>query len=264
MDQVVQRGSRAGAAALGQDALLAQIRRDGFALLPGVLPPDECTALGAAIVGRYHALHPPGRPFRAGGRYTGHVNFLAGPQGWALTRKLEAKGVRKLADDLLGGSARLFRVTGNLNRTGSTPQDMHFDYEPPSEAVVVNIALVPTDRRNGATEIVRGAHSGSHSYRSLHVSGRVAEAEQLAMEPGDVVIRLASLWHRGMPNRGDEHRPMLTLIYEPDDGSGSELVPEPDIAFLANRFYGRLAMLRELAEVHLAPLFHWLRMARRS
>jgi hypothetical protein len=68
----------------------------------------------------------------------------------------------------------------------------------------------------------------------------------MRMSAGDVIIRLSSVWHRGMPNKSKAIRPMLAFTWE--DG-GSDLA-DPytahggKITLLTNRyarnFSGRL------------------------
>ena len=60
----------------------------------------------------------------------------------------------------------------------------------------------------------------------------------MPLAPGDALIRISTLWHRGMPNRTATPRPMLAFTWE--DG-GSKLddpyaVHDGKITFLPNRY----------------------------
>ncbi|ETN46582.1 uncharacterized protein HMPREF1541_00767 [Cyphellophora europaea CBS 101466] len=100
-----------------------------------------------------------------------------------------------------------------------------------SFAQVINIALVDTSARNGATEVWPGSHHVS--VHDAHVSGKDNE-EQLPIKPellelrrrhsppvractkkGSLVIRDLRLWHAGMPNLTDEPRVMLAFVAQP-------------------------------------------------
>jgi hypothetical protein len=79
----------------------------------------------------------------------------------------------------------------------------------------------------------------------------------MRMSAGDVIVRLSSLWHRGMPNKSKAIRPMLAFTWE--DG-GSELA-DPytahggKIALLSNRYAQNLSgRLRERAFASLPAL----------
>ena len=87
---------------------------------------------------------------------------------------------------------------------------------------------------------------------------RVAQAtEEVHFGAGDVIIRLSSVWHRGMPNKSKAIRPMLAFTWE--DG-GSELADPYTahggrITLLTNRYAQNLSgRLQERAFASLPAL----------
>lgn len=242
-----------------------QFETQGFCIFPGALDAEYCSRIARDVIGEHERIVASGWKFAAGGRYTGHLNFSPGPYGQELLDLLDGKGFMKIAEAVLGGPVALFGVVGNMNLPGSFAQDIHQDWAPPGEAVVFNIGLVPTTRENGPTEIVPGSQGARYTYTSLHRSGARRQSEFWEAAPGDLIMRLATVWHRGTENRSASPRPMLSVIVVPREGeqAAPPTVPVSDrISFSANRFFGRAARARELASIYLAWPMHWLRMAR--
>ena len=81
-----------------------------------------------------------------------------------------------------------------------------------------------------------GTHLREYKYWQYALSGK--PALRMRMSAGDVIVRLSSLWHRGMPNRSKAIRPMLAFTWE---NGGSDLA-DPytahggKIALLTNRY----------------------------
>jgi len=123
--------------------------------------------------------------------------------------------------------------------SGSQYQQAHSDVEPlfpqdnvslPPFCYVVNIPLVDFRPDNGPTEIwPYGTHlvgdptvvprpdfTRIDELRELPL-GRFTEEEmtpqQVITPAGSVVIRDIRMWHRGTPNRSNEPRPMMAMVY---------------------------------------------------
>jgi ectoine hydroxylase-related dioxygenase (phytanoyl-CoA dioxygenase family) len=109
----------------------------------------------------------------------------------------------------------------------------------------LNVATVDTDLGNGAMEIVPLSHQRNFKYWEIAL--KHTDRARLLMKQGDALIRISTLWHRGMPNRSAEPRPMLAFTWE--DGGSKLADPYAQhvgrITFLPNRFEtswrGRLA-----------------------
>jgi ectoine hydroxylase-related dioxygenase (phytanoyl-CoA dioxygenase family) len=114
--------------------------------------------------------------------------------------------------------------------------------------MIANVAMVRTTALNGATELSPGSHRRDYKYWKF-VCARHPKV-QVNMNPGDVLLRPSTLWHRGMPNRSQEIRPMLGFTWE-DGGSQLEdpfSLHGGKIRFLPNRYgQGMAAQARERA-----------------
>ena len=98
-------------------------------------------------------------------------------------------------------------------------------------AYVININLVDTSARNGATEVWPGSHhvstAESHDTPTLSEHDLVIGEEfleerrkhsppfQASTKRGSLIIRDLRLWPAGMPNRTDEPRVMLAFVAQP-------------------------------------------------
>jgi ectoine hydroxylase-related dioxygenase (phytanoyl-CoA dioxygenase family) len=133
---------------------------------------------------------------------------------------------------VLGRGVKNCQYRGNVNLPGSVAQPTHVDWAQfwpglerahPAAGLVVNVPLVAMDTHNGSTEIWPGTHcdttvsyqSGSAkiSPRALEARRRVAPPVQPTVPLGSVLIRDLRAWHRGMPNRSNEARPMLGMLH---------------------------------------------------
>ena len=90
----------------------------------------------------------------------------------------------------------------------------------PPILIVVNIALDDFKIENGATEIWPGSHflvdgEKDESLTLKIPSERSLEqiSKQLIMPAGSILIRDMRTWHRGMPNRTEQSRTMLSIVY---------------------------------------------------
>jgi len=109
---------------------------------------------------------------------------------------------------------------------GSPVQHIHRDsghlfpdtpYVLPMSTAVVNIPLVDFSQENGATEVWPASHliADAQTEQKLSLEARVKElpSVRVIMPAGSVVVRDMRCWHRGMPNRTAQPRPMLALVY---------------------------------------------------
>ena len=87
----------------------------------------------------------------------------------------------------------------------------------PVSGIYVNIPLVDFSEENGATKIWPGSHlimdSPPEDVRYLGERSKHLPALQTVMPLGSLILRDMRLWHVGMPNRTDTHRPMLDIGY---------------------------------------------------
>ena len=87
----------------------------------------------------------------------------------------------------------------------------------PVTGIYVDIPLVDFSEENGATKIWPGSHlimdSPPEDVRYLGERSKHLPALQAVMPLGSLILRDMRLWHVGMPNKTDIHRPMLDIGY---------------------------------------------------
>jgi hypothetical protein len=136
-------------------------------------------------------------------------------------------------DDLYGEPAHLFKDKLIYKPAGIRGYDLHQDYigwaSFPRSFVTAAVAIDPSTRGNGATEVFPGYHKGGYlspmdgEYHSLPV-GTVDESTGVLLElqPGDVGIFGCFTPHRSAPNTSGGTRRLLYLSYNADSDGGDQ------------------------------------------
>lgn len=239
--------------------IATRIDVDGYALIRNAVDPEYCASVGAEVVREYERLNRAGWKFKGGGRFMGHLAFRPSGHGHRITSILRRRGFVTAAERFRGAPLGVRACVGNMNLPGSRTQEIHQDgYGDVSLAddpIVFNVLLTETTPASGATDIIPG--SQGHTYRSLHSSGAVHGTVKFAGSPGDLLIRRSAVWHRGTTNSSAAPRPMFGVIMQ---ATGTPQQEDPlcdgPIEFFGNRFYGRFALLREVAALYGAPMLH--------
>lgn len=138
---------------------------------------------------------------------------------------------------ILGPGATLTSYGANTAFVGSGTQHVHADAVPPEPGpygpcrlLVVNVPLVDMTEENGATIYWPGTHQDTrlHSGNRFPTDEMITAweakrpAERVLANRGDLVLRDMRVWHGGMPNRTQTHRPMLALVHrneKPEQGT---------------------------------------------
>lgn len=138
---------------------------------------------------------------------------------------------------LLGSQATLTSYGANTAFVGSSTQHVHADAVPseagpygPCRLLVVNVPLIDMTEENGATIYWPGTHHDTrlHSGNRFPTEEMIAEweavrpAKRVLANRGDLVLRDMRVWHGGMPNRTQTHRPMLAMVHrneKPEQGT---------------------------------------------
>jgi hypothetical protein len=202
----------------------------------GVIDRRALATLVDELVGEFDRVRRSGALFEGGGTLSGHLNCFPGAGSRFVYEALEREGIIDVVRGLSDLPLRLPNVGCNLNLPGSSAQNEHVDGYFESPFLVVNVAAVDTTLVNGAMEILRGTHSRARKYWEILLDR--PERNRLCADAGDVLIRVSTLWHRGMPNRSSRPRPMLAFTWE--GGGSTEADPyrahDGKITFLPNRY----------------------------
>ena len=132
----------------------------------------------------------------------------------------------------LGEGVKNTMYSGNTCLPNETQQPLHVDHgqlwpglktATPAFSIVTNVPVVDMTPENGSTEIWPGTHldtTRSHDDKDIKIAPEDEARRRAEVEPlqpnvpaGGVIIRDMRLWHRGMPNRTNDIRTMLSIVY---------------------------------------------------
>ena len=235
--------------------LSSAFAREGYVTLPDLVSRSRLAALTDELRGEYARARANGELFSGGGTISGHLNCFPGAQSRFVYEELEQNGVFDLVRSLSPSATRMPNIGCNLNLPNSSAQNPHADGYAATSFLIVNVAPIDTDLKNGAMEVTPGTHLRDYKYWQYALSGK--PAIRMQMRAGDVIVRSSMLWHRGMPNRSNAIRPMLAFTWE----NGGSDVADPytahggKITLLPNRYTQNLSgRLRERAFASLPAL----------
>src|SRR4029450_2324593 len=125
-------------------------------------------------------------------------------------------------DAILGDNCHCHYLASDTALPGSDFQAVHSDIyllfpetplSLPTYSIVVNIPLIDVGPENGPVEIWPGGTHLMPSPLDLHHLAPHMHSQRVIMPAGSLLIRDMRMWHRGTPNRSDEIRTHLALIY---------------------------------------------------
>jgi len=193
------------------ERVLADLDRDGYAVVESLLSVDEAAAVHAGLRDVLDRT-PTGRNDFEGYK-TRRIYAL-----FAKTRAFDALALHPLLlgvlDAVLGPSYQLSAPTGIEIGPGEKAQFLHMDdgiypLPRPHPEVVLNSmwALDDFTVENGATRVVPGSHRWTD-----RIPVDPDETVPVTMPAGSVLFIVGSLWHGGGENRTD--RPRLGVLLE--------------------------------------------------
>jgi len=183
----------------------------GYVVLPGLVTKAELHSVQQRLTEEFETWQRSGAAFRGGGVLAGHLNCYPGKIASGVLSQLTQAGVLKLAQQLMPTNPRAIRMGCNFNLPGSVEQHYHMDGIYLEAFLIINVCVVDTDLNNGAIDLIPKTHKRFYKFWEF-AAGRVYKGStRVCMSRGDVLIRTSTLWHRGMPNRSQNARPMLAL-----------------------------------------------------
>jgi hypothetical protein len=209
--------------------------RDGYLHVPGVVDRAPLSQLTREIAAAWREQVKSGAMFTGGGNRSGHLNCFPGQASRFVYQQLERRGIFQLVQSLSSERLATPNIGANLNLPGSGEQNEHVDGYAATPFLILNVAAVDTDLQNGAMEIVPLSHRKSFKYWEIVL--RRTDRARLLMRQGDALIRISTLWHRGMPNHSADPRPMLAFTWE----NGGNNLADPTISTVAGSRSCRIA-----------------------
>jgi ectoine hydroxylase-related dioxygenase (phytanoyl-CoA dioxygenase family) len=209
------------------DALVSALNTEGYAVVRGVVSQDRLASFHAELVGEYERARASGELFKGGGSLSGHLNCFPGEASRFIYDEIVDAGIVDVARAIDPTAAAIVRPTLNFNLPGSVTQHYHMDGVFTDAFLICNVAVVDTDTRNGAIDVLPGTNREFYKFWRYALERKYRLSTRINMQQGDVLLRMSTLWHRGMPNTSSTPRPMMSLTF------GERGVTEGD-PFLAN------------------------------
>ena len=218
------RGSRgsAGMRVLEHTTDVETFRRaldeDGYIVIRDVVDRERLSELNANLVSEYERFSVSTEMFEGGGTLSGHLNCFPGEQSRFVWDEISKAGIPDLVRAVRPDIADSVRATLNFNLPGSVAQHYHTDGLYTKEFLICNIAVVDTDLRNGAIDVLPGTNREFFKFWRYSAHRLWRKSTRVPVRQGDVIVRKSTQWHRGMPNYSDRPRPMMAITFgEMDD-----------------------------------------------
>jgi hypothetical protein len=251
--------------ARGVVALKRTLDEQGFVVVRDVVPKDRLRALADELGRAYEDARSNGELFNGGGTLSGHLNCFPGAGSRFVYEAIEERGIVDVARAIDATKAGSPRITLNYNLPGSKAQFYHTDDLFTEAFMICNIAVVDTDIENGAIDLLPGTHKQFYRFWQYAMQRKYRLTTRVCMQQGDVLLRMSTLWHRGMPNKTAVPRPMMSITF----GEKSAPVGDPfgtnggEVAFYPNWFTpSALGRARERTFVALPWTYSSYRFAR--
>lgn len=204
---------------------ILQVRNNGYVVLERVLPQNFVADLRAAYAPLLEAhVAEVGPGFRDKSNSVNHYNvYLPFAAPFKDERVVASAFALPIIEALVGAECVCHYFASNTAFPGSSYQDVHADIIPlfpettpvlPPYSVVLNVPLVDFREDNGPLEIWPG---GTHHHvapaAEIPRLAATMHSQRVLMPAGSLLIRDSRMWHRGTPNRSNEPRPNLALVY---------------------------------------------------
>lgn len=190
------------------DELVADIRSQGFAIVPDVIPIETVDLLRESLNATMELSNTPrGTNVFLGTQSRRVFNLLEHGAPYDQIPLLEP--LFSTAESILGRDFLLSSLTGFLTYPGQTPQPIHADdagipLERPHQplAILGILALTDFTHENGGTRVV----PGSHLFNRRPTGDDDCDTLTVEMGAGSMLIYNGSIWHGGSANDSDSTR----------------------------------------------------------
>jgi hypothetical protein len=211
-----------------REALRQSFAENGYVIIKNVVPREKLERMRADIIEEFERQRRTGVLPAGGGLIAGHLNCYPGEMARFSYDALLERGVIDFVQSIFPRPLGQPQMGCNLNLPKSVVQHYHADSTFTEDFMIVNTAVVDTEIANGAIEVAPGTHKKFYKYWRFAVERPYRFGRRLTMSQGDVLVRISTLWHRGMPNRTSSPRPMLALTFiQPKPGEAPKPQTDP-------------------------------------
>jgi glycosyltransferase involved in cell wall biosynthesis len=230
------------------DTFRRALDEDGYIVIRDVVDRERLSELAADLMSEYERFSVSSEMFEGGGTLSGHLNCFPGEQSRFVWDEITKAGIPDLVRAVRPDIADSVRATLNFNLPGSVAQHYHTDGLYTKEFLICNIAVVDTDLRNGALDVLPGTNREFYKFWRYAAHRLWRKSTRVPVRQGDVIVRKSTQWHRGMPNYSDTPRPMMAITFgEMDDLDQDPFAMNDGKPFFYANWYrtNRLGKLRE-------------------
>lgn len=186
----------------------------GYVIFRDVVSKEKLAHLRTRILEEFEQAKQSGGLFAGGGTLSGHINCYPGEESRLIYDELQQHGIIDVVKTISPKSVRLPNAGCNLNLPNSVAQHYHVDGTFSGAFMIVNVALVDTDLSNGAIDLLPGTQKRFYPFWQYALQRVYRRTTRVPMKQGDVLVRISTVWHRGMPNHTTVGRPMLAFTWE--------------------------------------------------
>lgn len=207
---------------LDQESLslaVQQVQMNGFVLFENVIPKETIVVIRDAFFKTFDENRARNPSNRGTNRYQMHLPFEA---PFTDPMLIEHPLALAVIDAILGDTCHCHYFASDTALPGSGHQAVHSDIHPlfaetnlslPAYSIVVNVPLVDVTLDRGPVEIWPGGTHLMPGRLDMHELAPRMHSQLVTMPAGSLLIRDMRMWHRGTPNRSDDARPHLALVY---------------------------------------------------
>ena len=251
----------------------AQLEREGFVHIPGVLDPEVTAALRDEIAAVFETT-PPDRERDTRGEWR-YAMFNRSPLA---QKAVASRAILDALEPLLGEDCHIIANTAWRNPAGHQGGRWHIDAGPhvprpagvpwpeeipyPIFAVGVHLFLIDCPPEAGPTAVIPGSHrSGRMPPRDADEQGMSLTFEDrgpqtLPAKAGDAIAFVSDVWHRGTPAEAGFGRFFLQCHYARRD-IAQRIYPTDEVSHVAAEAAVRAGDERERRLIGLHPMFFY-------
>jgi hypothetical protein len=221
---------------------------EGYAVLRDVVSKDRLGDFRDHLLAEYERARSAGELFKGGGSLSGHLNCFPGERSRFIYDEIVDAGIVDVVRAMDPAAADRVRPTLNFNLPNSVAQHYHMDGVFTRAFTICNVAVVDTDLQNGAIDVLPGTNREFYKFWRYALERKYRLTTRVCMNQGDVLLRMSTLWHRGMPNLSSTPRPLMSLTFGEDGAPDGDPFGGGDgeVVFYPNWFRPtRLGMVRE-------------------